>query len=277
MSPWEAGSGRTGDEAAGGDELGNSWPSFSAGSDPPARRVPRRLQCRLPHPHHEVGGMVFPQDRDQSVAAARALRPRLRSGRTISWPSFPPAIYLTHGVPTWGDVSQGKFGHGSTTSRSSSRGILERQGSGRVFRLPSSASFHSSNSTPRADRKTEKPEGKLGVTCFDCHVNGHTSGAAHLVGDIPAAVAPPPDRDAEALARPCTSSASSARKRAPPVDRGTSRSSSSARRISTATTSQHRPRGVKRSSKRGSQVPFHGPEGPGATSPFPAPRAGPGD
>ncbi|MGO9917225.1 MAG: cytochrome B6, partial [Isosphaeraceae bacterium] len=23
-----------------------------------------------------------------------------------------------------------------------------------------------------------------GVSCFDCHVNGHTSGAAHLVGDI---------------------------------------------------------------------------------------------
>jgi cytochrome c peroxidase len=24
----------------------------------------------------------------------------------------------------------------------------------------------------------------LGVTCFDCHANGHTNGAAHLVGDI---------------------------------------------------------------------------------------------
>ena len=35
-----------------------------------------------------------------------------------------------------------------------------------------------------ADRKTEKPDGMRGVTCFDCHVNGHTSGATHLVGDI---------------------------------------------------------------------------------------------
>jgi cytochrome c peroxidase len=33
-----------------------------------------------------------------------------------------------------------------------------------------------------ADRKSEKPS--LGVACFDCHVNGHTSGATHLVGDI---------------------------------------------------------------------------------------------
>ncbi len=33
-----------------------------------------------------------------------------------------------------------------------------------------------------ADRKTEKPS--LGVSCMDCHVNGHTNGATHLVGDI---------------------------------------------------------------------------------------------
>ena len=33
-----------------------------------------------------------------------------------------------------------------------------------------------------ADRKSEKPS--LGVACFDCHVNGHTSAATHLVGDI---------------------------------------------------------------------------------------------
>jgi cytochrome c peroxidase len=35
-----------------------------------------------------------------------------------------------------------------------------------------------------ADRKTDRADGKLGVACFDCHVNGHTSGATHLVGDI---------------------------------------------------------------------------------------------
>ncbi len=32
------------------------------------------------------------------------------------------------------------------------------------------------------DRRSEKPS--LGVTCFDCHVNGHTNGTTHLVGDI---------------------------------------------------------------------------------------------
>ena len=34
------------------------------------------------------------------------------------------------------------------------------------------------------DRKTENPIGMQGVSCFDCHVNGHTSAATHLVGDI---------------------------------------------------------------------------------------------
>src|SRR5881296_3764495 len=34
------------------------------------------------------------------------------------------------------------------------------------------------------DRKTEQAAGMQGVACFDCHVNGHTSGATHLVGDI---------------------------------------------------------------------------------------------
>ncbi len=32
------------------------------------------------------------------------------------------------------------------------------------------------------DRRTERTS--RGVTCFECHVNGHTNGATHLVGDI---------------------------------------------------------------------------------------------
>jgi hypothetical protein len=32
------------------------------------------------------------------------------------------------------------------------------------------------------DRRTDRPS--LGVTCFDCHANGHSNGANHLVGDI---------------------------------------------------------------------------------------------
>ena len=32
------------------------------------------------------------------------------------------------------------------------------------------------------ERRTDRPH--RGVTCFDCHVNGHTNAATHLVGDI---------------------------------------------------------------------------------------------
>src|SRR5208283_2748762 len=32
------------------------------------------------------------------------------------------------------------------------------------------------------DRRSERPS--RGVTCFDCHVNGHTNASTHLVGDI---------------------------------------------------------------------------------------------
>src|SRR5207302_3730434 len=35
-----------------------------------------------------------------------------------------------------------------------------------------------------ADRKAHHPQAMQGVACFDCHVNGHTSAAFHLVGDI---------------------------------------------------------------------------------------------
>ena len=35
---------------------------------------------------------------------------------------------------------------------------------------------------PTDDRKSREPS--LGVTCFDCHVNGHTTGQFHLNPDI---------------------------------------------------------------------------------------------
>jgi hypothetical protein len=35
---------------------------------------------------------------------------------------------------------------------------------------------------PTSDRKTAQPS--LGVTCFDCHTNGHTSGQFHITPDV---------------------------------------------------------------------------------------------
>ncbi len=133
----------------------------------------------LPHPKHLVGGMVFPQEEIK-------LLPRLeRFDLDFDLPDhflpeFPPAIFLTT-RPDLGDVSQGKvltvenfqvvFG-----------GILNAKDLEGVRLLVTQFPQQQFNGT--ADRKTSQPLGMQGVSCFDCHVNGHTSGAAHLVGDI---------------------------------------------------------------------------------------------
>jgi cytochrome c peroxidase len=133
----------------------------------------------LPHPHHEVGGMVFPQ-------AEVKLLPRLErfdldfdlSEHFL--PEFPPAIYLTT-RPDLGDVSQGKMVTVENFNQLFN-GVLNSKDLEGLRLLVTQFPQQQFNAT--ADRKTDKPEGMKGVACFDCHVNGHTSGATHLVGDI---------------------------------------------------------------------------------------------
>lgn len=133
----------------------------------------------LPHVNHPVGGMVFPQTEIKSL-------PRLeRFDMDFDipdhfLPEFPPAIFLTT-RPDLGDVSQGKL---VTTENFYDlfNGILNPKQLDGLRLLVSQFPQQQFNTT--ADRKTDRPDGMLGVTCFDCHVNGHTSGAAHLVGDI---------------------------------------------------------------------------------------------
>ena len=135
--------------------------------------------CPLPHPHHEVGGMVFPQ-------AEIKVLPRLeRFDLDFDLPDhflpeFPPAIYLTTRADL-GDVSQGKV---VTVENFQEifQGILNAKDLEGLRLLVTQFPQQQFNST--ADRKTEKPDGMRGVTCFDCHVNGHTSAATHLAGDI---------------------------------------------------------------------------------------------
>ncbi len=133
----------------------------------------------LPHPHHEVGGMVFPQEEIK-------LLPRLeRFDLDFDLPAhflpeFPPAIFLTT-RPDLGDVSKGKV---VTVENFQEifNGILNAKDLEGVRLLVTQFPQQQFNAT--ADRKTERADGMLGVSCFDCHVNGHTSGATHLVGDI---------------------------------------------------------------------------------------------
>ena len=133
----------------------------------------------LPHVNHPVGGMVFPQMHIKQ-------QPRLeRFDMDFDLPEhflpeFPPAIFLTT-RPDLGDVSKGQL---VTINNFYDlfNGILNPKQLDGLRLLVTQFPQQQFNTT--ADRKTERPDGMEGVTCFDCHVNGHTAGAAHLVGDI---------------------------------------------------------------------------------------------
>jgi cytochrome c peroxidase len=133
----------------------------------------------LPHPKHDVGGMVFPQ------AEIKALRRLERFDIDFDLPEpflpeFPPAMYLTT-RPDLGDVSQGKVVT-IDNFQELFAGILNAKDLEGLRLLVTQFPQQQFNAT--ADRKTEQAIGMQGVACFDCHVNGHTSGATHLVGDI---------------------------------------------------------------------------------------------
>src|SRR6266705_2701438 len=133
----------------------------------------------LPHVNHPVGGMVFPQTEIKVL-------PRLERfdldfdlpDRFL--PEFPPAMFLTTRKDL-GDVSKGQL-ITVTNYYELFNGILNpKQLEGLRLLL---TQFPQQQFNATADRKTERPDGMLGVACFDCHVNGHIDGAFHLVGDI---------------------------------------------------------------------------------------------
>ena len=136
----------------------------------------------LPHPNHAEGGMLFPRHHIDEIEG--------QTGRDLSrfdldfvmpehfLPEYPPPIYLTTRLDL-GDVSGGAV---VTTQNYFDlfNGILNpKQLEGlRLLVTP----FPQQQFNTTHDRRSAQPS--LGVTCFDCHVNGHTNAATHLVGDI---------------------------------------------------------------------------------------------
>jgi len=136
----------------------------------------------LPHPNHAEGGMLFPKEQIDEVLK-QTKRDLTRFDLDFVTPShllpeFPPPIFLTT-RPDLGDVSQGKL---VTTANFFDlfNGILNpKQLEGlRLLLTP----FPQQQFNETADRRSFEPS--FGVTCFDCHANGHTNAATHLVGDI---------------------------------------------------------------------------------------------
>lgn len=136
----------------------------------------------LPHPNHPEGGMLFPQFQINEI--------KKQTGRDLTrfdlefdlpdhfLPEFPPAIFLTT-RPDLGDVSQGKL----VTQKNFYEifnGILNpKQLEGlRLLVTP----FPQQQFNMTEDRRSINPHD--GVSCLECHANGHTNAATHLVGDI---------------------------------------------------------------------------------------------
>src|SRR5688572_13573403 len=133
----------------------------------------------LPHVNHPVGGMVF--SRAQIKLLPRVERFDMDFDLPDHFlPEFPPAMFLTSRKDL-GDVSKGQL---ITVNNFYDlfNGILNPKQLEGLRLLVTQFPQQQFNAT--ADRKTERADGMLGVACFDCHVNGHTSAAFHLVGDI---------------------------------------------------------------------------------------------
>lgn len=160
-------------------KAGTTWEQL--GQMSPATIRERDLFPYLPLPHvsHPVGGMVFSQ-------AQIKLLPRVeRFDMDFDLPDhflpeFPPALFLTTRKDL-GDVSKGQL-ITANNFYELFNGILNPKQLEGLRLLVTQFPQQQFNAT--ADRKTERPDGMLGVSCFDCHVNGHTSAAFHLVGDI---------------------------------------------------------------------------------------------
>lgn len=135
----------------------------------------------LPHANHPEGGMVFPQRHIDEI--------KRQEGRDLTrfdlefdlpdhlTPEFPPPIFLTPRLDL-GDVSRGQLVTIDNFFELFNGILNPKQLEGlRLLVTP----FPQQQFNQTEDRRSERPS--RGVTCFDCHVNGHTNAAFHLAGD----------------------------------------------------------------------------------------------
>jgi cytochrome c peroxidase len=129
------------------------------------------------HPLQEVGGMVFPEVQIKVVDGLD----RLDVGFDIPeayLPEFPPPLFLTT-RPDLGDVARGELITLQNFEAKFADVLTPFQMEGlRLLLQKTTAQRH--NLT--LDRSTAKAV--EGVSCLDCHVNGHTTGQFHLTPDV---------------------------------------------------------------------------------------------
>jgi cytochrome c peroxidase len=136
----------------------------------------------LPHPNHPEGGMLFPKAEIDEI--------KKQEGRDLTrfdldfdtpdqfLPEFPPPMYLTTRTDL-GDVSHGKLVTLENYYELFNGVLNPKQIEGLRLLL---TVFPQQQYNQTEDRRTE--HASRGVACLDCHANGHTNRATHLVGDI---------------------------------------------------------------------------------------------
>jgi cytochrome c peroxidase len=157
---------------------GIDWATLAAMSPEEIRQKDVFPYKALPHAAQGggLGGQTFPQMQIKMF-------PRLERYDVefdlpeVFLPEFPPAMFLQN-RPELGDVSRGEVVSINNYYRLFADILTAIQLDGlRLLVTP----FPQEEFNPTGDRKTAQPS--LGVTCFDCHTNGHTSGAFHINPD----------------------------------------------------------------------------------------------
>lgn len=131
----------------------------------------------LPHPLQANGGQVFPRMQIEMFPRLERFDVDFDLPEAFL-PEFPPAIFLSN-RPELGDVSRGEVVSINNYYRLFKDLLTPVQLDGlRLLLTP----FPQEEFNPTDDRKTVEPS--LGVTCLDCHINGHTTAQFHLSPDI---------------------------------------------------------------------------------------------
>jgi cytochrome c peroxidase len=163
---------------------GMTWAQLAAMSPEEMREkdaFPRGF-LPLPHPNHAEGGMLFPKFHIDEIKRQEA-RDLTRFDLDFDLPDhllpeFPAPMFLTT-RPDLGDVSKGKLVTIDNFYELFNGILNPKQIEGlRLLVTP----FPQQQFNQTEDRRTERPS--RGVTCFECHANGHTNASTHLVGDI---------------------------------------------------------------------------------------------
>jgi cytochrome c peroxidase len=155
---------------------GMTWDKLASMTPEAIRKANLFPYPSLPHPKHAPGGQVFPPMQIEMFPRLERFDVDFDLPEEFL-PEFPPAIFLRNRQEL-GDVSRGEVVSINNFHRLFKDLITPVQLDGlRLLLTP----LPQEEFNPTEDRKSKNPS--LGVTCLDCHINGHTTAQFHLNPD----------------------------------------------------------------------------------------------